>query len=209
MTAWRTAMTRRRTVLGALGALALGHSRAQTAAAPTCATPVSAPAFTLPLLPTPAADSAGPGRCSVPGASAAAGLCSEQLRGRWVYLDFWASWCAPCRLSIPWMNRLQARWASAGLQVVGINLDSQHAKALQFLHKTPATFPMLWDPSGASARAYQVQAMPMSYVIDPQGRILSAHRGYSDDTAPAVAQQIEQLMRGQCMAQGRPSGQAT
>lgn len=193
-------MLRRRTALGTLAAMALTHASAQVGTAPSCQSPWPAPAFALPLLPTPAGTAVGRGSCSTLENGAGAGMCSQQFLGRWLYLDFWASWCAPCRLSIPWMNRLQARSESAGLQVVGINLDSHQARAMQFLSKTPASFTMLWDSTGKSARDFQVQAMPMSYVIDPLGRIVSAHRGFSEDTAPSVAWHIEQVLRGHCLA---------
>lgn len=143
-----------------------------------------APDFQLPHLQD-IAPSGGLVRCASDGAQAQS-ACSALWRGQWVYLDFWASWCAPCRLSFPWMNQLQREWAAKGLQVVAINLDSQRDKALQFLQRHPAQFMVLWDAAGHSAKAYDVQAMPMSYLIDPQGHIVSAHRGFTEASARAT-----------------------
>lgn len=105
----------------------------------------------------------------------------SDLRGRVVYLDFWASWCAPCRLSFPWMNEMQARHQGRGLQVVGVNLDAQRADALAFLQQVPARFPVAFDPAGVSPRAFGVRAMPTSVLIDASGRVVAVHRGFHLD----------------------------
>jgi thiol-disulfide isomerase/thioredoxin len=159
----------------------LGKAKAQTARNTDARL---APEFQLPYLQGVASADATV-RCTTPGA-AATQACKAQWLGQWVYLDFWASWCAPCRLSFPWMNLLQREWASKDLQIVAINLDSQRDKALQFLQRHPAQFTVLWDAAGHSAKAYDVQAMPMSYLIDPQGHIVSLHRGFSEASARAI-----------------------
>lgn len=171
---------RRKALLWA-GASLLGQSHAQPLRSSVS---ILAPDFQLPYLQG-AASADASARCGTSGASAPT-ACSALWRGQWVYLDFWASWCAPCRLSFPWMNQLQREWAPKGLQVIAINLDSQRDKALQFLQRHPAQFTVLWDASGQSAKAYDVQAMPMSYLIDPQGHIVSAHRGFTDVSARAT-----------------------
>lgn len=176
-----TAWPNRRNALLWAGASLLGQAQAQTARNTDARL---APDFQLPYLQGAAyADaSALCGTSSAPAQTA----CSAMWRGQWVYLDFWASWCAPCRLSFPWMNQLQREWSPKGLQVIAVNLDSQRDKALQFLQRHPAQFTVLWDASGQSAKAYDVQAMPMSYLIDPQGHIVSAHRGFTDASARAT-----------------------
>jgi cytochrome c biogenesis protein CcmG, thiol:disulfide interchange protein DsbE len=105
----------------------------------------------------------------------------SDLRGRVVYLDFWASWCAPCRLSFPWMNDLQARHQARRLQVLGVNLDAQRVDAQAFLQQVPARFPVAFDPAGAGARAFGVRAMPTSVLIGMDGRIVAVHRGFHPD----------------------------
>lgn len=84
------------------------------------------------------------------------------------------------------MNQLQSQWASQGLRITAINLDTQRDKALQFLQRHPANFPILWDATGQTAKAYDVQAMPMSYLINPQGQIIASHRGFTEASARQV-----------------------
>lgn len=176
-----TAWPNRRNALLWVGASLLGPTHAQTA---RNADARLAPDFQLPYL-HPAASTEASAPCNTSGAVAPT-ACSAMWRGQWVYLDFWASWCAPCRLSFPWMNQLHREWAPKGLNIVAINLDNQRDKAMQFLQRHPAQFTVLWDAAGHSAKAYDVQAMPMSYLIDPQGRIVSAHRGFTDTLARAT-----------------------
>jgi thiol-disulfide isomerase/thioredoxin len=176
-----TAWPNRRNALLWAGASLLGQAHAQTA---RNADSRLAPDFQLPYL-HPAASKEASAPCNTSG-SVPQTACSAMWRGQWVYLDFWASWCAPCRLSFPWMNQLQREWAPKGLQIVAINLDSQRDKALQFLQRHPAQFTVLWDAAGHSAKAYELQAMPMSYLIDPQGQIVSAHRGFTEASAHAT-----------------------
>ncbi len=127
-------------------------------------------------------------------ASAPTQLSLQQLRGKLVYLDFWASWCAPCKRSFPWMNQLQQRYGAQGFQVVAINVDAKREDALQFLQTTPAEFTVLFDPSGASAKAYTVKAMPSSYLIDANGKIVRQHLGFNADSAQTLENEIKALL---------------
>jgi uncharacterized protein (TIGR03382 family) len=102
----------------------------------------------------------------------------EQYRGKLVYLDFWASWCGPCRQSFPWMNEMQARYGSQGLQIVGINVDAKTDDARGFLNTTPARFVIAFDASGSVPRAYGVKGMPSSVLIGPDGKVLYEHSGF-------------------------------
>jgi thiol-disulfide isomerase/thioredoxin len=101
-------------------------------------------------------------------------------RGKLVYLDFWASWCAPCKRSFPWMNQIQARYGAQGLQVLAVNLDAKHQDAADFLAATSANFAIGFDPAGAVARSYGIKGMPSSILVGPDGRVLSMHAGFSD-----------------------------
>ena len=102
------------------------------------------------------------------------------LRGKLVYVDFWASWCGPCRQSFPWMNQMQARYGARGLQVVGVNVDASSADARQFLAATPARFAVGFDPQGATPRSYGIKGMPSSVLIGPDGKVLLEHAGFRD-----------------------------
>ncbi|WP_284615614.1 TlpA family protein disulfide reductase [Aquabacterium humicola] len=99
---------------------------------------------------------------------------------RWkvLYLDFWASWCGPCRQSFPWMNELHERHRAAGLAIVAINLDARREDAQDFLDRLPPRFAIAFDPGGASAAAFGVKAMPSSFLVGPDRRVLHAHRGF-------------------------------
>lgn len=102
----------------------------------------------------------------------------EQYQGKLVYIDFWASWCGPCRQSFPWMNEMQARYGGHGLQVVGINVDAKTDDARSFLNATPASFVIAFDPNGTAPRNYGVKGMPSSVLIGPDGKVLYEHSGF-------------------------------
>jgi len=118
-------------------------------------------------------------------------------QGKYVYLDFWASWCAPCKRSFPWMGELQKRYGEAGLQVVAVNVDTSRADAERFLAQTPAGFVVAWDPSGATAKQYAIKGMPSSVLIDPKGQVVHVHSGYNDDSARKIEQQIKAALKGE------------
>jgi cytochrome c biogenesis protein CcmG, thiol:disulfide interchange protein DsbE len=118
----------------------------------------------------------------------------DSLRGRVVYLDFWASWCGPCRRSFPWMEALQQRHSGQGFTVVAINLDKDRRAADGFLSRYPASFPIAFDPAGKTAEAYGVSVMPTSYLIGRDGTILSCHAGF----APKQAAELEALIQEAC-----------
>jgi thiol-disulfide isomerase/thioredoxin len=104
----------------------------------------------------------------------------DQYQGKLVYLDFWASWCGPCRHSFPWMNEMQAKYGAQGFQVVGINVDAKTADAHSFLATTPASFVVAFDPAGAAPRQYGIKGMPSSVLIGPDGKVLYEHNGFRD-----------------------------
>jgi uncharacterized protein (TIGR03382 family) len=102
----------------------------------------------------------------------------EQFRGKLVYLDFWASWCGPCRQSFPWMNQMQARYGQKGLQIIGVNLDARSDDARNFLASNPAQFAIAYDASGTTPRSYGVKGMPSSVLIGADGKVLFEHSGF-------------------------------
>ncbi len=112
--------------------------------------------------------------------------------GRWrvTYLDFWASWCGPCRQSFPWMNQLHERHQSAGLRVVGINLDAKAEDAQAFLKQLPARFPIAYDAGGASATAFGVKAMPSSFLLRADRSVLWVHRGFRSEDREELERRI-------------------
>jgi len=101
----------------------------------------------------------------------------DALKGSVVLVDFWASWCGPCRKSFPFMERMQSKYESRGLKIVGVSLDEDSTAVRTFLDSLPAHFSILHDPTGKSAEAYGVVAMPTSFLIDKSGRIVARFEG--------------------------------
>lgn len=118
----------------------------------------------------------------------------EKLRGRVVYIDFWASWCGPCRRSFPWMNDMQQRYGARDLTIVAINVDKRREDADRFLRQYPASFAIVFDAAGTTPGAYDVQAMPSSYVVDRNGRIAAIELGYRDESASKLDAKIRMLI---------------
>ena len=112
--------------------------------------------------------------------SAEDSLDLTQYRGNVVVLDFWASWCTPCRQSFPWWNSMHAKYADEGLIIIGVNLDNEPDAALAFLEEFPASFKIYYDTDKELAREFGVQAMPSSYIIGRNGEIFSKHFGFKD-----------------------------
>ena len=105
----------------------------------------------------------------------------SSLKGKVVYVDFWASWCGPCRQSFPWMNEMQSKYGAKGLQVVGVNLDAKQADADQFLANWPAKFTVAFDAKGDTAKRFEVKGMPTSVLIGADGKVLAVHQGFKDE----------------------------
>ncbi|MDN4503039.1 TlpA disulfide reductase family protein [Alteromonadaceae bacterium BrNp21-10] len=118
----------------------------------------------------------------------------SELQGQVVYLDFWASWCKPCRKSFPWMNTMQQRYAAKGLQIITVNLDQDPKLVDQFLSKVSSNLPIVYDPQGNIAKAYQLLGMPSSYLIDRQGNIRQTHQGFFNKKTARYEQEIKLLL---------------
>jgi len=101
-----------------------------------------------------------------------------EFKGKVVVLDFWASWCVPCRRSFPWMNSMQEKYGDSGLVIIGVNMDSDAADANAFLQAYPADFKIINDPHGELGREYEVIAMPSSYIFDRNGALVTRHLGF-------------------------------
>jgi cytochrome c biogenesis protein CcmG, thiol:disulfide interchange protein DsbE len=130
----------------------------------------------------------------LPGGHKTIQLSHYRHKHRVVYVDFWASWCQPCRTSFPWMNKMQARYHDQGFDIIAINLDDQHSNADNFLHKVPADFTIAYDPKGTTAQRYGLTVMPTSYLIDRKGRISYIHRGFKSEDRDAMEARINALV---------------
>ena len=112
----------------------------------------------------------------LPGLASAAKL--SEIKGKLVYVDFWASWCGPCKQSFPWMNEMQRKYGERGLRIVAINVDAKRADADRFLAANAADFLLAFDGKGESAKRLAVKAMPTSVLVGADGKVLYVHRGF-------------------------------
>jgi len=102
----------------------------------------------------------------------------DAFRGQVVVVDFWASWCVPCRRSFPWLNSMHEKYADNGLVIIGVNVDKERADASGFLQEYPARFRISYDPEGRLAEQYGVEGMPSSFVIGRDGQLMNKHLGF-------------------------------
>jgi cytochrome c biogenesis protein CcmG/thiol:disulfide interchange protein DsbE len=134
---------------------------------------------------------------SIPGAvhSADDALHLENYRGEVVILDFWASWCVPCRRSFPWLNSMHAKYAEEGLVIIGVNLDHNKADAETFLSEFPADFQIYYDDDKELARQFDVIAMPSSYIIGRDGEQIKRHLGFKVRLQPEYEAAIIEALK--------------
>ena len=118
----------------------------------------------------------------------------SSLKGQAIYLDFWASWCAPCRKSFPWLNEMQDRYARDGFRVIAVNLDKDEELARKFLRENPVNFLIAYDPAGELASDIKVKGMPSSFLIDRNGKIVSSHIGFREKEVKQMEQKIRELI---------------
>lgn len=119
----------------------------------------------------------------------------ETFHGQVVYLDFWASWCIPCRESFPWMNEMQLKYQDSGLKIITVNLDAERENAEDFLAQYPAEFDVLFDPKGQVARYYDLPGMPSSMVFNREGKLIERHVGFNKEKQQAYQLQLENLLK--------------
>ena len=119
----------------------------------------------------------------------------SQYKGKQaVYLDFWASWCVPCRESFPWLNKIDSQYSDEGLKVIGINLDAEIEDARKFLESYPVTFDVVYDPEGKFASRFNLQGMPSAVLIGRDGEIVSQHIGFKEGRAEHYEKAIQKLL---------------
>lgn len=118
------------------------------------------------------------------------------VQGKVVLVDFFASWCDPCKESFPVMEELQQKYGARGLVIVAVNLDKKKADMEDFLRKHPATFTIVRDAAGKLAAAVKIPTMPSSFLIDQNGKVHAFHRGFKgDETKKKYTEEIESLLK--------------
>jgi len=131
-------------------------------------------------------------RPAMAGSSTALDLA--QYRGKVVLLDFWASWCAPCLESFPWMQQIQQKYSGRGLVVIAVNVDHEPSLAARVLQSRDASFPVIFDPDGQLAQRFHVNNMPSSFYIDRAGNIRYTHPGFRNSDRADAERELAALV---------------
>ncbi len=137
---------------------------------------VAAPDFTLP-------------------SSSGSNVRLSELKGEVILLNFWASWCGPCRVEMPSLNKLHNKYKSIGFKVIGVNVEESNTNAKVFLKENKVSFPILWDKKNKVSKQYHVSAMPTTVLIDRDGKIRYIHKGYQAGDEKIYKKVIKQLIR--------------
>jgi thiol-disulfide isomerase/thioredoxin len=116
------------------------------------------------------------------------------LAGKVVYVDFFASWCGPCKVSFPWLKTMHEQYAAKGLVIVAINVDKDRGDARQFISHFSPPFLIGYDPRGKTAEAFHVEGMPSSFLISPNGTLLYSHVGFDLKDAAKIEAQIQRAL---------------
>lgn len=146
-----------------------------------------------PLLAATTSSSQPPG-FELPELERGAPVSLEDFHGKVVYLDFWASWCGPCRESLPLYEAMYREIGSDQFTILAINLDEETRDAMEFISRHPVSYPVLTDPSGATAAAWGLKVMPTSFLVDPSGRVVKAYPGFKTSHMGEIRHDIDTLL---------------
>lgn len=119
----------------------------------------------------------------------------DKLKGQVVMLNFWASWCGPCRQEMPLLDQMHKRYSSLGFTLLGVNVEANTRDAEKWLTQTPVTFPVLFDKENKVSKLYDVNAMPSTVFIDRKGNVRYLHRGYKNGDESEYLNQIRALLK--------------
>ena len=122
-------------------------------------------------------------------------LRMQEQRGRVVLVNFWATWCAPCRKEMPHLNRLYEKYRASGFVLLGVNVDDDTSKAAAVATQLGLTFPVLLDSEKKASRLYDLNAMPSTVLVDRDGRVRYVHRGYLDGYEDTYDKQIREMLK--------------
>ncbi len=125
------------------------------------------------------------------------GKLPDDLKGKVVLLDFWASWCGPCKESFPVMDELQQKYGAKGLVILAVNVDENVAAMKDFLKDHPVQFNILHDATKKLVGAANIASMPTSFLIGKDGKVVAIHKGFhGKDTAKEYVAEVEKLLAG-------------
>jgi thiol-disulfide isomerase/thioredoxin len=127
--------------------------------------------------------------------SGSADLSLSDLKGQVVLINFWASWCGPCRQEMPVLEQLYKKYKGAGFTLLGVNVEPKSADAEGFLKSTPVSFPILFDTDSKVSKLYEVSGMPSTVILDRAGKVRYVHHGYKPGEESEYLDQIRTLVR--------------
>lgn len=117
----------------------------------------------------------------------------QDLKGQVVLINFWASWCGPCRQEMPILEQLYRSYQAAGFTLLGVNVEPSEGDAQKFLKGTPVSFPILFDPDSKVSKLYEVSGMPSTVILDRKGTVRYVHHGYKPGDESEYLDQIRAL----------------
>ncbi len=158
-------------------AILFGSLASPAALSNTVPVGADAPAVALPMLPDTSTE-----------------LALADLRGKVVYVDFWASWCGPCRVSFPILDELRQEFSEQGFEVLAINVDEYKEDALEFMEELPVSYPIVFDPSGTTPSAYGILGMPTGFLVDRSGKVRKVHQGFRKSDAKKIRTEVMELL---------------
>jgi peroxiredoxin len=120
-------------------------------------------------------------------------LALSDLKGQVVLINFWASWCGPCRQEMPILEQLYRSYQAAGFTLVGVNVEPSLGDARKFLKDTPVSFPILFDPESKVSKLYEVSGMPSTIIVDRNGVVRYVHHGYQPGDEGEYLNQVRAL----------------
>ena len=119
----------------------------------------------------------------------------DKLKGQVVMINFWASWCGPCRTEMPLLDQMYKRYSALGFTLLGVNVESDSKDAEKLLQQMPVSFPVLFDKENKVSKLYEVNAMPSTVFIDRKGNVRYLHRGYKNGDESEYLNQIRALLK--------------
>ena len=127
--------------------------------------------------------------------STGANLRLSEYRGDVVMINFWATWCGPCRQEMPLLDQLYSRYQRVGFSLLGVNIDDDSSRAMDMIHELGVSFPVLFDARKEVSKLYDVDAMPVTVLVDREGNVRYVHKGYKPGYEEMYLDQIRSLLR--------------
>jgi peroxiredoxin len=119
----------------------------------------------------------------------------SEYRGDVVMINFWATWCGPCRQEMPLLDQLYSRYQRVGFSLLGVNIDDDSSRAMDMIHELGVSFPVLFDARKEVSKLYDVDAMPVTVLVDREGNVRHVHKGYKPGYEQMYLDQIRSLLR--------------